>query len=163
MGAAGSYSVNHGHDSEGGSLGRMKRILVCLDGSPRAPFVLQTAADLAERCGAKLCLLRTVGLPAVVDQEAVTHGVSPMGAIETAAKSELDGLAAKLPAGLVEGVHVRIGTPWDAICHEAKELDCDLVLLGSHGYKGLDVLLGTTAAKVVNHCERSVFVARAKA
>ena len=80
--------------------------------------------------------------------------------VEAAARSELDALAAALPEGMVEGIHVRIGTPWDAICQEAKELDCDLVVIGSHGYKGLDKILGTTASKVANHCERSVLVAR---
>ena len=137
----------------------MKRILVCLDASPRAPFVLATAADLGRRLEAKLCLLRTVGLPATIDQEAVAHGASVTAHVEAAAKADLDALAATLP-GQVEGVHVRIGSPWDAICHEAKELDCDLVVIGSHGYKGIDKLLGTTAGKVVNHCERSVLVAR---
>ena len=57
--------------------------------------------------------------------------------------------------------HVHVGTPWDTICREAKTLECDLVVLGSHGYSGLDRILGTTAAKVVNHCERSVLVVRA--
>jgi universal stress protein F len=137
----------------------MKRILVCLDASPRAPFVFETAADLGRRLDAKLCLLRSIGLPAAIDQEAVAHGASVLGDLEAAAKTDLDAFAAKLP-DLVEGVHVRVGTPWDAICHEATELDCDLVVLGSHGYKGLDKILGTTASKVVNHCERSVLVAR---
>ena len=137
----------------------MKRILVCLDASPRAPFVLETAADLARKLQAKLFLLRSVGIPAVIDQEAVAHGASVLGDMEATAKADLDALAATLPA-LVEGVHVRLGTPWDAICHEAKELECDLVVIGSHGYKGLDKVLGTTASKVVNHCERSVLVAR---
>lgn len=163
MGAAGSYSLNHSRDPDGGSLGAMKRILVCLDASPRAPFVLETAADLAIRLGARLCVLRSVGLPATVDQEAVAHGASVMEDLEAAAKADLATLIAKLPANLVEGIHVRLGTPWDAICHEANELDCDLVVLGSHGYKGLDKILGTTASKVVNHCERSVLVARPKA
>jgi nucleotide-binding universal stress UspA family protein len=137
----------------------MKRILVCLDASPRAPLVLEAAADLGRRLGAKLCLLRSVGLPTSIDQEAVTHGASVITDLETAAKADLDGHAAKLP-GQIEGVHVRIGTPWDAICHEANELDCDLVVIGSHGYKGLDKVLGTTASKVVNHCDRSVLVVR---
>ncbi len=137
----------------------MKRILVGLDASPRAPFVLETAADLGRRLGAKLCLLRSVGLPPVIDQEAAAHGASVLGEMEEAAKADLDAHAARLPE-LVEAVHVRVGTPWDAICHEAKELDCDLVVIGSHGYKGLDRILGTTASKVVNHCERSVLVAR---
>jgi universal stress protein F len=161
MGPGGSYLLSEGPRAWWYPAA-MKRILVCLDASPRAAFVLETAADLGRRLDAKLCLLRSVGLPPVIDQEAVTHGASPIGELEAAAKADLEALAAGLP-GQVEGVHVRIGTPWDAICHEAKELDCDLVVIGSHGYKGLDKILGTTAGKVVNHCERSVLVARPKA
>jgi nucleotide-binding universal stress UspA family protein len=37
------------------------------------------------------------------------------------------------------------------------------VVLGSHGYSGFDRILGTTAAKVVNHCDRSVLVVRPSA
>jgi nucleotide-binding universal stress UspA family protein len=37
----------------------------------------------------------------------------------------------------------------------------DLIVIGSHGYDALDRLLGTTAAKVVNHADRSVLVVRA--
>ena len=137
----------------------MKRILVCLDASPRAPFVLETAADLARRLDAKLFLLRSVGIPPAIDQEAVAHGASILADREAAARAARDAFSAQLP-GLVAGAHVRVGTPWDAICRDAKDLDCDLVVIGSHGYKGLDKLLGTTASKVVNHCERSVLVAR---
>lgn len=142
----------------------MKRILVCLDASPRAPFVLQTATDLARRTGSKLVLLRSVGLPAEIDQEFYVHSASNMTELLlSSAKKDLSALSAAVPAELVEGLDVHIGTPWDTICREAKAQDCDLVVLGSHGYSGLDRVLGTTAAKVVNHCDRSVLVVRARA
>ena len=141
----------------------MKRILVCLDASPRAAFVLATASNLAVKTGAKLVLLRSVGLPAEIDQEFYVHAAASMtDLLVDKAKKELDLLAKDLPAGIVEGYDVHIGTPWDTICREAKARDCDLVVLGSHGYSGMDRVLGTTAAKVVNHCERSVLVARTK-
>jgi universal stress protein F len=139
----------------------MKRILVCLDASPRSVFVLQTATDLAVKMGAKLVLLRSVGLPAEIDQEFYVHAAGSMTDMLVAkAKKELDVLSKDVPAGVIEGFDVHIGTPWDTICREAKARDCDLVVLGSHGYSGMDRILGTTAAKVVNHCERSVLVAR---
>jgi len=139
----------------------MKRILVCLDASPRAAFVLGTAADLAQRTGAKLVLLRSVGLPAEIDQEFYVHAATSMTELLVdKAKKELDALSAGVPAELIEGYDVHIGTPWDTICREAKARSCDLVILGSHGYSGMDRILGTTAAKVVNHCEVSVLVAR---
>ena len=34
-------------------------------------------------------------------------------------------------------------------------------VIGSHGYDTMDKLIGTTAAKVVNHAEVSVLVVRA--
>lgn len=139
----------------------MKRILVCLDASPRAVFVLQTATELAVKTGAKLVLLRSVGLPAEIDQEFYVHAAGSMtDMLVDKAKKELDVLSKDVPAGVIEGFDVHIGTPWDTICREAKARDCDLVVLGSHGYSGMDRILGTTAAKVVNHCERSVLVAR---
>jgi len=139
----------------------MKRILVALDASPRAAFVLATAAELARRTGAKLALLRTVGLPPEVDQEVLVHSAQTVvEAMTTRAGKELAATAAGVPAELIEGTHVRIGVAWSTICDEANQLDADLVVLGSHGYSGLDRILGTTAAKVVNHCDRSVLVAR---
>ncbi len=145
----------------GYSGGTMKRILVCLDASPRAPFVLKTAAELAQKVGAKLVLLRSVGLPAEIDQEFYVHAAAGMTELLVdKAKKELEVLAKDVPAGLVEGHDVHIGTPWDTICREAKARDCDLVILGSHGYSTVDRVLGTTAAKVVNHCDRNVLVAR---
>lgn len=142
----------------------MKRILVCLDASPRAPFVLSTAADLARRTGAKLSLLRTVGLPPEVDQEMFVHSAADViDNLKGRAKTELQGLARDVPDGLIEKVDVIIGTPWDAICREAASIDADLVVIGSHGYSGFDRILGTTAGKVVNHCDRSVMVVRQRA
>lgn len=139
----------------------MNRILVCLDGSRRAPFVLETAADLARKTGAKLLLFRAVGVPPEIDQADVAHAA--MGLVETLvakAKRELADLAKVLPTEMIETTEVRIGVPWDAICREAKDRSCDLIVIGSHGYSGLDRILGTTAAKVVNHADRSVLVAR---
>ena len=139
----------------------MKRILVCLDASPRAPGVLAAATDLAQRIGARMCLLRTVGLPPEIDQAMFVHAATDVIETMTArAKGELAELSEGIPPALLEGLHVHVGTPWDTICREAKILDCDLVVLGSHGYSGFDRILGTTAGKVANHCERSVLVVR---
>ena len=139
----------------------MKRILVCLDASPRAPFVLAAAVKLAGQIGARLSLLRTVGLPPEIDQEVLVHAAADVVENMTSkAKRDLEALAKQHPLAEIEGIHVHVGTPWDAICREAKALDVDLVMLGSHGYSGFDRIIGTTAGKVVNHCDRSVFVVR---
>jgi universal stress protein F len=140
----------------------MNKILVCLDASPRAPHVLAAAVDLARRTKAKLTLFRSVGLPPELAHDDV-FGVSPNKLVDRlldTAKEELMRHRADVPDGLVEAVEVRVGTPWDAICSEAKNLHADLIMIGSHGYSGFDRILGTTAAKVVNHAECSVLVVR---
>jgi nucleotide-binding universal stress UspA family protein len=140
----------------------MHRILVALDGSPRAASVLETASSLAQRLGAKLVLLRSVGLPAELPQDAwKLSQTSVLDMLEGHARAYLDDVASKLPAGLVEAKHVVVGVAWDAICRAARDGAVDLVVIGSHGYAGLDKLLGTTASKVVNHIDRAVLVVRA--
>jgi nucleotide-binding universal stress UspA family protein len=80
--------------------------------------------------------------------------------LEREAKKYLDTLAATLPPGMLEQTFVHIGTPWQGICSAADQFHVDLILIGSHGYSGLDRLIGTTAAKVVNHAKQSVLVVR---
>jgi len=65
-----------------------------------------------------------------------------------------------VPAELLGGTQIVIGVAWQAICDGAHEQQADLVVIGSHGYSGFDRLLGTTAAKVVNHAQCSVLVVR---
>jgi universal stress protein F len=147
--------------ARGSILRTMERILVCLDSSSRAPDVLSSAVRLARSSGATLALFRSVGLPPEVDKEFLV--ISPNEVVKqlvTRAEEELASLARQIPDGVASEAYVRIGTPWDAICTEAKALDVDLIVIGSHGYSGLDRVLGTTAAKVVNHADRSVLVVR---
>ena len=139
----------------------MKSILVCLDGSERAPKVLAEGIALAERSKAKLHLFRSVGLPPEIDQDLITRSsVGLLDLLADRAKSELAEQAKAVPPELLAGSRVRTGVAWDAICHEAEELGVDVIVIGSHGYSGLDRLLGTTAAKVVNHARCSVWVVR---
>lgn len=140
----------------------MKKILVCLDNSPRAPHVLAAALNVARRTSTPLTLFRSVGLPPDVAQLDVV-GLSPNAVTEKlleVAKRDLLRYSEGVPSELLSAVQVVIGTPWSSICAEAKKIGADLVIIGSHGYGGMDRILGTTAAKVVNHAECSVLVVR---
>jgi nucleotide-binding universal stress UspA family protein len=137
----------------------MKRILVGLDGSPRAAGVLTTATAIARAQGAKVTLVRAVGLPPEVPEDFWKTTDEPLLAVlQRHAREQLE--AAALPAELAGERLVVVGVPWQAICDTARRIDADLVVIGSHGYAGFDRLLGTTAAKVVNHATCSVLVVR---
>jgi universal stress protein F len=139
----------------------MDRILVGLDASSRAGGVLAAAADLARRTGAGLILFRAVGVPHEIPPEAYSMTPAALGELlESEAKRYLERVASELPAGVVVERVVTVGTPWQAICAAAEHHAVDLIVIGSHGYSGIDRLIGTTAAKVVNHAKGSVLVVR---
>ena len=52
-------------------------------------------------------------------------------------------------------------SPWKAIIAEAKRRRCDLIVMASHGRRGLEaVILGSEAAKVLTHSKIPVLVTR---
>jgi universal stress protein F len=139
----------------------MDRILVGLDASPRSEGVLKMAQEFARRVGGKLLLFRAVGIPREVPPEAYSMTPASLAEVlEAQAKKYLDDLAATLPKELVLGTFVHIGSPWQSICQMADDHKADMIVIGSHGYSGIDRLIGTTAAKVVNHAHQSVVVVR---
>src|SRR6516165_6777978 len=57
--------------------------------------------------------------------------------------------------------HIRSGRPFAEICKLAREIDADLVILGSSGHSGLKrVLLGSTAERVIRFAPIPVLVPR---
>ena len=140
----------------------MKKILVGLDASPRAPDVLAAATALATQAQARLVLYRAVGLPPDLPRDVLRVSDTTLEEMMLRnSREELDRIAAGLPPERIGKVIASFATAWDGICRTARSEDVDLVVIGSHGYSTLDRVLGTTAAKVVNHCDRSVLVVRA--
>lgn len=140
----------------------MDRILVGLDASERSAGVLRAAQELARRASGHLILFRAVGVPHEIPAEAYQMTPAALAELlEAEAKKDLTRIAAQLPEGMVLETLVGVGTPWQSICAAADKHDVDLIVIGSHGYSGLDRLIGTTASKVVNHASRSVLVVRA--
>ena len=140
----------------------MNRLLVALDGSPRAPGVLKIAVAQAQSTNAELVLLRAIAIPADLPFTAIAMSPADvLSVLEQRAQADLNALARDLiPANVPWKIRVETSTAWQAICHTAQTVDASLIVIGSHGYGGLDRVLGTTAARVVNHADRSVLVVR---
>lgn len=138
----------------------INRILVALDGSDRAAGVFGAAADMAAHFRATLRPFRAVVVPPEFPAAAAGSRPDPLAShlLETA-EAELAELVNGAPAGvIVEPPLVRVGQPWRLILTVAEEIDADLIVVGSHGYHGLDRILGTTAARVANVSSRNVLV-----
>jgi len=139
----------------------VKRILVALDGSPRAPQVLEAATQLAGLTGAKLVLYRAISVSPDLPRDALAATDRRLEDILISnARADLEQISARSLPAQIERVVAALATAWDGICRVADELDADLIVIGSHGYGGLDRVLGTVAAKVVNHANRNVLVVR---
>ena len=57
-------------------------------------------------------------------------------------------------------IHVRFGTVYDQVITLADELDANLIVVGGGREDLKDYLLGSNAARIVRHCDRSVMVLR---
>ena len=137
------------------------RVLVALDGSPRARGVFEAAAELAGKFGSTLHVLRVVVVPPEFPAAAAGNLADPLpGYLLKAASEDLLRItsgAAGLNARMASPI-VRVGEPWRVIIALSDELDVDVVVLGSHGYGTLDRILGTTAGRVANMATRNVLV-----
>ncbi len=137
------------------------KILVGVDGSPREPKVLEAAIALAKDRGGKVLLARAMMVPVSIPTAVWTlQGEDFSQFLVEHGNKELMASAERVPLELRGEIITRLGQPADVLVALAEELDVDLVVIGSHGYGGIDRVLGTTAAKVVNRAKCSVLVVR---
>ncbi|MEO6602249.1 MAG: universal stress protein [Polyangiaceae bacterium] len=141
----------------------IERILVALDETPRAPLVFHRAAGLAEVFGAELILFRAVDVPPEFPAAGAGGQADELSPhMVQAAREALLTYAQERP-GLTSRVLVRANaSAHESILQAAREHDVDLIVVGSHGYQGLDRILGTTAGMVSNLADRDVFVVHAR-
>jgi nucleotide-binding universal stress UspA family protein len=126
-------------------------------------MALDYAAALATRCGAAITLLHVVEpIHYVCD-----YGYGPVTrerSNETVIKSvraHLRRLARRHLADNPYAAVVRSGTAFSEITAAAKELDVDLILIPTRGLTdSKDVLLGSTAERVVRHAACPVLTLR---
>jgi len=136
-----------------------RNFLVALDGSRRSLGVFHCAVDLAESIEASLHLLRAVAVPPEFPPAGhVSHADALSGYLMTRAEADLRAFAARAPHLRIETIVRDSSQPWRTIVDVADEIDASMIIVGSHGYHGIDYLLGTTAGKVANLASRNVLV-----
>ena len=140
-----------------------KRILVPTDGSEITAKAVQAAIGIARLCGAELFVLAVKEpfpysaiseMQPVPPQEFFDAQERVAAARVKEATSAATGLVAH--GHTVEGLH-----PWEAILDHAKEQGCDLIVMASHGRRGVTaLLLGSETQKVLTHSTLPVLVVR---
>ena len=84
--------------------------------------------------------------------------------LEKAAKEDLQLVLLEFQqAGLKVDSSIEIGNPSDVILDKSRELDVNLVIMGSHGKKGLSrLIMGSVAETVVRKANCPVLIVKAE-
>ena len=145
-----------------------KRILVATDGSTLSKKAVNSAIALAALCGAELVALKVI--PRY--PQSYFEGSIPLSAQDVARVEKQwaeDGQAvveAVKKAGEAKGVKVKALTAKsdvvsDALIAAAKKHNADLIVMASHGRKGIKrLLLGSETQQVLTHSHVPVLVLR---
>lgn len=145
-----------------------KKILVATDGSTLSELAVSHAITLAATLHARLVLIMASEpfhlLSTEADQIADTEEEYRRH-MQVRAERVLGPAADKAAAAGVEAarVHVEDDHPYDAIISTAEREHCDLIVMASHGRRGLSaVVLGSETTKVLTHSSIPVLVVRAE-
>ena len=142
-----------------------QRILVPTDGSDITAKAVQTGISLAKSLGATL---HTISVKEPFPYSAISE-MQPTPPQEffdaqerIAGQRVKDVLAACEAAGVpCEGHTVEALHPWEAIIDHAKLNNCDVLVMASHGRRGVSaLLLGSETQKVLTHSTIPVLVYR---
>ncbi len=145
-----------------------KRILVATDGSPLSKKAVTSAIELAATCSAELFALKVV--PRY--PQAYFEGSIPLSAEEVARVEKQWAQAAQQQLATVEksaqarsvnvkSLVVKSDVVSDAIMAAAKKNKADLIVMASHGRKGIKrLLLGSETLQVLTHSQFPVLVLR---
>ena len=148
-----------------------KKILIPTDGSKLSAQAANKGVCFARTIGAEILALHvtqpfaaTVGFDGMAAAYAITDEDYDRSAAEQAKKylqAVLDRAATagvKAQSKVVSNFNVA-----DGIVHAAKEENCDLIFIGSHGRSGLSrLLLGSVTIKVLSLARTAVLVYRVK-
>lgn len=143
-----------------------KHILIPTDGGELAEKAVQHGLQVAKHFGAKVTIVRATPPP----QPLVIEGVVlayPSEDLRRQIKESVDANFANVAkAATAAGVtcatrHIEQEQPWQAIIATAKEAGCDLIVMASHGRRGVSALvLGSETQKVLTHSTIPVLVYR---
>ena len=142
------------------------RILIPTDGSELAEKAVSHGFDIAKKFGSEVTLLRVVAPPAPLVMEGVVISY-PVEEARREALAIVGEQFKKLEArAKAEGVKMATRTvendqAWRAIVDAAKDIDADLIVMSSHGRRGVSALvLGSETHKVLTHSSTPVLVYR---
>ena len=143
--------------SAGMSRVSLNRILCAIDFSPASRMVLPFAASIAQHYGSKLFLAHVAraknNSPPV---PATTDIASDQELIHASVEQRLDTMLGRL-CDVSHEVLLDRGDFWPKLSALADKFEIDLIVIGTHGRRGIrKLLLGSTAEQIIRSATRAV-------
>ena len=141
-----------------------RRILCPIDFSEHSFAALAVALKVAQQNDARLYLLNVAPVPA----GAAGFAPAPMEPYPFLDKDRQEQLAKigheRIPASVRYETLVISGDPAEQVLNAARGLEADLIVMGTHGRKGISrLMLGSVAERVVRESPTPVLTAHSKA
>ena len=142
-----------------------KRVLVPTDGSDITSKAIATAIELAKSVGAQLYTI-SVKEPFPYSAISEMQPTPPQEFFDAQERIATQRVQAVVELAKASGVACQAHTvealhPWEAIIDHATSLECDLLVMASHGRRGMSaLLLGSETQKVLTHSKVPVLVVR---
>jgi nucleotide-binding universal stress UspA family protein len=146
-----------------------KRILIATDGSALAKKAEVTGLELAKTLNAEAMAVTVTEPVEALSMSALAERSmsNPIGDYDECVKAAVNQIFFRvgetaMRLGIACGtLHVKDKYPADGIVETARENGCDLIVMSSHGRRGISgVLLGSQANKVVSLSDRPVLICR---
>jgi nucleotide-binding universal stress UspA family protein len=143
-----------------------KHILVPTDGSPLSLKAARAAARLAKPLKARITAFYVIEpfTPPMSAEGMAFRMQQDIREYEQGARRSADRALAKAATaagGKCDTAAVVHENPWEAIIKAADSKKCDLIVMASHGRRGISaLLLGSETQKVLTHSKTPVLVCR---
>lgn len=145
-----------------------KRILVATDGSKLSQKAVEHGLGLADLTGAEVVALKVIPrYPQTYFEGGVALAASEISKIEAQWQEEAMAVVNAVKAAgqkreiKVKAITAKSDLVAEAIIAAAKRSKCDLIIMASHGRKGLKrLLLGSETTHVLTHSHTPVLVLR---
>ncbi len=150
---------------DGGGALRLRTILVPMDFSPSSHRALDIAKELAKSAGpAHLILVHAYYVPIELEQFLIQQGDPVLERLSESVTEDLEKILTSLQdAGISSEYLASRGAPERLIVELAKQKHADLIVMGTHGRRGLThLLLGSVAERVVRTAECPVMTVQEK-
>ena len=143
-----------------------RHILIATDGSSVGDKAIEQGLEVAKRFGATATIIKVTEMWSALDM-AGRDAMSKIETYESAAREaarEILGKAeakAKAAGGPCTIRHIPDRVPADGIVATADHDGCDLIVMGSHGRRGINkLLLGSQAQNVLAQTKKPVLIVR---